>query len=303
MWGPNFLMYNTDVVTPAPTSWDVIVRGGLAVRGEGHRVRRPDLHRRRRDVPDGARARTSASPTRTSSRRTSSTRPSSLLQTQAGSSASTGPLYTDEIDGFAAGGMVRRDGVAGEPGSTRRPRTSRSRPIIPSEGVTGWADTWMMSVERDAPELHARSGWSTRCRPTSRRRSPSSTARRPRTRRSCDRSWNVGPRRRTPRAYHCGDDEFLSIYLWKTPLADCGDGRATCDGLLGLDDTLDRDPGAGSADRRRRGAAARPAPRPRAVAARRVAMAIRDRPARAERTARAPASRRSCSGTAGAARR
>ncbi|MGZ4147752.1 MAG: hypothetical protein ACXVPL_08605, partial [Actinomycetota bacterium] len=26
--------------------------------------------------------------------------------------------------------------------------------------------------------------------------------------------------------YHCGDDEYLkSIYLWKTPLPDCGDSR------------------------------------------------------------------------------
>ena len=24
MYGPNFLMYNTDVVKPAPTSWDVV---------------------------------------------------------------------------------------------------------------------------------------------------------------------------------------------------------------------------------------------------------------------------------------
>ncbi len=24
MWGPNLLMYNTDVVSPAPTSWDVV---------------------------------------------------------------------------------------------------------------------------------------------------------------------------------------------------------------------------------------------------------------------------------------
>ena len=34
----------------------------------------------------------------------------------------------------------------------------------------------------------------------------------------------------TVRYGYCGDEEFLdSIYLWKTPLADCGDDRgATC---------------------------------------------------------------------------
>mgnify|MGYP003335585369 CR=1 FL=1 len=29
--------------------------------------------------------------------------------------------------------------------------------------------------------------------------------------------------------YHCGDDAYLSsIYLWRTPLAACGDGREDC---------------------------------------------------------------------------
>ena len=41
MYGPNFLMYNTDVVTPAPTSWDVVFETELdgaaePVRGQDH---------------------------------------------------------------------------------------------------------------------------------------------------------------------------------------------------------------------------------------------------------------------------
>jgi putative spermidine/putrescine transport system substrate-binding protein len=31
------------------------------------------------------------------------------------------------------------------------------------------------------------------------------------------------------KAYHCGDDAFLSsVALWKTPLADCGNGSQDC---------------------------------------------------------------------------
>ena len=52
MYGPNFLMYNTEVVTPAPDELGHHVRGGLAVRRVTDRVRLADLHRRRRDVPD-----------------------------------------------------------------------------------------------------------------------------------------------------------------------------------------------------------------------------------------------------------
>jgi putative spermidine/putrescine transport system substrate-binding protein len=34
----------------------------------------------------------------------------------------------------------------------------------------------------------------------------------------------------TDDVYHCGDDEYLSsIYLWKTPLADCGGGAECTD--------------------------------------------------------------------------
>jgi putative spermidine/putrescine transport system substrate-binding protein len=29
--------------------------------------------------------------------------------------------------------------------------------------------------------------------------------------------------------YHCGDDAFVhQLFLWKTPLADCGDGKTDC---------------------------------------------------------------------------
>ena len=74
MYGPNFLMYNTEVVTPGPDELGHHVRGRLAVRRVDHRVRLADLHRRRGDVPDVDATRTSGSPTRTSSTRRSSTR-------------------------------------------------------------------------------------------------------------------------------------------------------------------------------------------------------------------------------------
>ena len=57
VYGPNFLMYNTDEIKPAPTSWDVVFETGLARRGLGDRVQLTDLHRGCRDVPDGAQPR------------------------------------------------------------------------------------------------------------------------------------------------------------------------------------------------------------------------------------------------------
>ena len=53
MYGPNFLMYNTEVVTPAPTSWDITFEADSPYAGSLTAYDSPDLHRRRGDVPDG----------------------------------------------------------------------------------------------------------------------------------------------------------------------------------------------------------------------------------------------------------
>ena len=55
-WGGNSLMYRTDVVKPAPTSWNVVfdADGVEAVPGQDHGIRQPDLHRRRGALPQGA---------------------------------------------------------------------------------------------------------------------------------------------------------------------------------------------------------------------------------------------------------
>ena len=48
----------------------------------------------------------------------------------------------------------RRSAPRGRTRRTRsRPRRCRSRTLIPKEGATGWADTWMLVVEGEAPEL------------------------------------------------------------------------------------------------------------------------------------------------------
>ena len=51
--GANLLMWRTDKVTPAPDSLERRLGRELAVQGQGHRVRQPDLHRRRGGLPEG----------------------------------------------------------------------------------------------------------------------------------------------------------------------------------------------------------------------------------------------------------
>ena len=71
MWGPNFLMYNTDVVTTAADELglglrDHAQRSAEPVRRQRHRLRQPHLHRRRGAVSEGAQPGLRASPIRTS---------------------------------------------------------------------------------------------------------------------------------------------------------------------------------------------------------------------------------------------
>ncbi len=149
-----------------------------------------------------------------------------ILQTQAGLVGKYWAVYTDEIDGFSSGDMV-----VGTAWPVNWQYTKAEdvpvEAIIPSEGVTGWADTWMMSS--NAPHPVCMLKWMEyTLRPDVQTQvaefygaTPSNTA-------SCDQlNSDLGE---DAAAYHCGDDEFLSsVWLWKTPLPDCGDDRGqTC---------------------------------------------------------------------------
>ena len=70
--GANLLMCNKDVVKPAPDSLGRRVRQELAVQGQDHGLRQPDLHRGRRAVPEGDAARPEDRRTSTSSTTSSS---------------------------------------------------------------------------------------------------------------------------------------------------------------------------------------------------------------------------------------
>jgi putative spermidine/putrescine transport system substrate-binding protein len=97
----------------------------------------------------------------------------------------------------------------------------------PSEGVTGWADTWMMSSNAQHPvcmmkwmeytlrdNVQAFTAYIFGA-------TPSVTTACPTLQKDLGADYAL---------YHCGDDAYLSkVFLWKTPLPDCGDSRGeTC---------------------------------------------------------------------------
>jgi putative spermidine/putrescine transport system substrate-binding protein len=228
MYGPNFLMFNTDEVSPAPASWDVVFEDEIDGAPNPYagkvtaydsaiyiadaalylKTHQPDLgitdpYELTTDQLDAA---------------------VELLKKQATMITKYWAIYTDEIDGFDSGDMVI--GTAwpvNQQYITKVPVDN----VIPSEGVTGWADTWMMTS--DAPHPNCMLKWMEYTLGAKVQTevalyygaTPSNSA-------ACaDLDKELAD---AAAIYHCGDDEFLSaIYLWKTPLPDCGDDRgSTC---------------------------------------------------------------------------
>jgi putative spermidine/putrescine transport system substrate-binding protein len=225
MWGPNFLMYNTDVVKPAPTSWDVTFDPSSPYAGKvtGYdspifiadaalylKTHQPDL-----GITDPYEL--------TSEQLDASV---NLLKQQSSMIGKYWAYYLDEIKGFNSGDMVVGTAWPVNEQYVQAAGKVNVADVIPSEGVTGWADTWMMSSHAQHPNCMLK--WMDySLQPNVQTQvaefygaTPSNTA-------SCTKlNKDLGD---AATAYHCGDDQFLqSVYLWKTPLGICPDGTQSC---------------------------------------------------------------------------
>ncbi len=225
MWGPNLLMYNSAEVSPAPTSWDVTFAADSPYAGKVTAYDSPIF------IADAAMYLMSTQPDLGITDPYELTQDQldaavQVLQTQANLVGKYWAVYTDEIDGFSSGDMV-----VGTAWPVNWQYTKAEdvpvEAVIPSEGVTGWADTWMMSS--NAPHPVCMLKWMEyTLRPDVQTQVAEFYGATPSNIGSCDQlNSDLGA---DAAAYHCGDDEFLSsVWLWKTPLPDCGDDRGeTC---------------------------------------------------------------------------
>ena len=223
-WGPNILMYSTDVVSPAPTSWDIAFEPDSPYAGKLTaydspiyiadaamylKTHQPDLNIT--DPYELTQAQFDAAV--------------SLLKQQSGMISKYWALYTDEIDGFESGDMVAGTAWPVNENLIQADGKVPVDSVVPSEGVTGWADTWMMSSHAQHPicmmkwmeytlqdTVQATTAYVFGA-------TPSVTTACPQLQTLLGADYAL---------YHCGDDQFLSqVYLWKTPQPDCGDSRGT----------------------------------------------------------------------------
>ena len=231
MYGPNFLMYNTEEVSPAPTSWDVTFEADSPYAGQITAYDSPIF------IADAAMYLMAHNPD------LGITDPYELSQEQFDAAvdllkqqnamiSSYWALFTDEIDGFVDGSMVV--GTAWPINLSYAELDAPVDQVIPEEGVTGWADTWMISANAPHPNCMLKwMDWT--MQPDVQAEVAVWYGAAGSNVDSCDATRDLlvefygkgsDSAVDTVRYGNCGDAEFLdSLHLWKTPLPDCGDDR------------------------------------------------------------------------------
>jgi putative spermidine/putrescine transport system substrate-binding protein len=146
-WGPNTLLYNTKKVSPAPTSWSAIYdakyRGKITVPNNPIQIADAALYLMKtkaslgiKDPYELTKAQLDAA--------------TSLLRQQKPLLKRYWNSATDEIQDFKAGDVVVG---ASWPYQTLQLQAAKApvKELIPKEGATGWADTWMLAKKAPHP--------------------------------------------------------------------------------------------------------------------------------------------------------
>ncbi|HET7428500.1 MAG TPA: ABC transporter substrate-binding protein, partial [Gaiellales bacterium] len=219
-WGANVLMYNTDQVTPAPDSWAVIFDGS-SYKGKVDAYDSPIY------IADAALYLKSAQPD------LKITDPYELTQTQFDAAVNLlkkqhqqignyWSSYTAQIQDFTQGSIVIGPTWPYQV-NTLKGSGVHVDAVLPKEGATGWADTWMMYSKAAHPNCMLK--WMAY---TTTPEVQAKTA------------YTFGSAPANPQActildkevknyctdYHVTDQNyFKNIAFWKTPLQDCGDSR------------------------------------------------------------------------------
>jgi putative spermidine/putrescine transport system substrate-binding protein len=223
-WGANLLMYRTDKVNPAPTSWNVVFDGASAYAGHVTAydspiyiadaavylmAHKPDLGIKDPYALDDKQFNAAVD----------------LLKAQNKNIGEYWSDYTKEVQAFKAGNSVvgtTWQVIANLAEADQAP----VKAILPSEGATGWSDTWMVSAKAAHPNCAYRwLDWIV---------SPEVNAQvaeyfgeSPANAKACDHASD----KTFCDTYHAGDSAYADkIFYWTTPTAQCLDGRTnvTC---------------------------------------------------------------------------
>lgn len=220
-YGANLLMYNPDVVSPAPTSWSAVFDQASAYAGKVTAYDSPiyiadaAVYLMAHDPSLGIKNPYALDETQFAAA-------VELLKKQRPNISEYWSDYLKEVQAFESG-----DSVVGTTWqviqNTLESEGAKTEVVLPEEGATGWSDTWMISSKAKHPNCaYAWLDWISSPEVNAQAtgyfgEAPSSLA-------ACDYRDDC-------EAYHAGDAAYASkIWYWTTPIAQCVDGRTdvTC---------------------------------------------------------------------------
>ncbi|HSS82048.1 MAG TPA: ABC transporter substrate-binding protein [Gaiellaceae bacterium] len=222
-WGPNTLLYNTQKVTPAPTSWSVLYspkyKGQITIPDNAIQIADAALYLSKTQPDLGI-----TDPYELNQKQFDAT--VALLKQQRPLLKKHWGLASDEIDLFKNGDATLG---ASWPYQTNTLEADKVpvKDLIPKEGATGWADTWMLSSKSKHPNCaYMWTKWVSTPKVQAQQaiyfgETPANT-------KACPLMDQMSPG--SCKQYHADAPAsyFDSIKFWKTPLADCGNGKTDC---------------------------------------------------------------------------
>ena len=217
-YGANLLMYNTEVVTPAPTSWDVVFDKSSAYKGAVTAYDSPI------SLADAAVYLMTHQP------ELGIQNPYALDETQLAAAVALfkdqrvniGEYWSDylkEVQAFETG-----DTVVGTTWQVIHNSLAEGTPaevVLPEEGATGWSDTWMIAANAKSPNC-AYAWLDYIASPEANAQATEYFGEAPSNAGACDFTANPDH----CEIFHAGDAEYAAqIWYWSTPIAECLDGR------------------------------------------------------------------------------
>ena len=222
-WGPNTLLYNTKSVAPAPTSWSAIYsskyKGQVTVPANPIQIADAALYLSKTQPSLGI-----SDPYELTEAQLNAA--ADLLKQQKPLIKKYWALASDEIELFKNG-----DAVIGAAWpyqySTLIADKSPVKQIIPSEGATGWADTWMLSAHAKDPNCAYKwVNWVSS--PKVQAEQAISYGETPVNTKACPYMEKI--QKGSCGLYHANAPAayFDTIKFWRTPVAECGNGKSDC---------------------------------------------------------------------------
>jgi len=218
-WGANLLMYRTDLVDPAPASWSAVFDDAARYKGKVTAYdspmyiadaalylmkHRPELGITHPYALDRAQLAAAVD----------------LLKAQRGNIGQYWSDYAIAVQAFSSGSTVL--GASWQViANVAKSQGADVEAILPSEGATGWSDTWMIGAGTDHPNCaylwldHIAS-------PEVNAQVAESFGEAPANPKACELTQDPNH----CQSYHAGDQAYADqVWFWTTPVTKCLDGR------------------------------------------------------------------------------